>query len=87
MGVRAGPAPQVGEPVDVENVVEALATLGRSEERELTNRLGVQLQYMLKSEHQPECRSAGWDATIKKQRRRIAWLLDQNPSFQPKLPD
>ena len=37
-----------GEPVDVENVAEALETLGRSEERELTNRLAVQL---LKSEH------------------------------------
>ena len=32
-----------GAPVDVENVAEALETLGRSEERELTNRLAVQL--------------------------------------------
>jgi hypothetical protein len=76
-----------GEPVDVENVAEELETLGRSEERELTNRLAVLLQHMLKSEHQPERRSAGWDATIKEQRRRIARLLDQNPSLNPKLPD
>jgi glucose-6-phosphate isomerase len=27
------------------------------------------------------------DATIKEQRRGIAWLLDQNPRLQPKLPD
>jgi hypothetical protein len=38
-------------------------------------------------EHQPERRTAGWDANIKEQRRRIARLLDQNPSLEPKLPD
>ena len=65
-----------GEPVDVENVAEELETLGRSEERELTNRLAVLLQHMLKCERQPERRNAGWDATIKEQRRRIARLLD-----------
>src|SRR3954469_14394268 len=76
-----------GEPVDVENVAEELERLGRSEERELTNRLAVLLQHMLKSEHQQERRSAGWDATIKEQHRRIARLLDENPSLNPKLPD
>src|SRR3954447_20535205 len=47
-----------GEPVDVENVAEELETLARSEERELTNRLAVLLQHMLKCEHQPERRTA-----------------------------
>ena len=74
-----------GEPVDVENVAEELESLGRSEERELTNRLAVLLQYKVKCEHQPEGRNAGWDATIKEQRRRIARLLGQNPSLKPKL--
>ena len=76
-----------GEPVDVENVAEELETLGRSQERELTNRLAVLLQHLLKGEHQPERRSPGWDATIKEQRRRITRLLAQNPSLKPKLPE
>ena len=78
---------RAGEPVDVENVAEELETLGRSEERELTNRLAVLLQQMLKCEHQPEGGAAGWDATIKEQRRRIARLLGENPSLKPKLPE
>jgi len=61
--------------------------LGRSEERELTNRLAVLLQHLLKREHQPDRRSTGWDATIKEQRRRIARLLGENPSLRPKLPE
>src|SRR4051794_28878032 len=76
-----------GEPVDVENVAEELETLGRSQEHELTNRLAVLLQHMLKCEHQPDRRSASWDATIKEQRRRIARLLGENPSLKPKLPE
>jgi len=76
-----------GEPVDVENVAEELETLGRSEERELTNRLAVLLQHMLKCDRQPERRNASWEGTIKEQRRQIARLLEENPSLKPKLPD
>jgi Domain of unknown function DUF29 len=78
---------RAGKPVDAENIAEELETLGRSEQQQLINRLAVLLQHMLKSEYQPERRTPGWDATIKEQRRRIAHLLDQNPSLRPKLPD
>src|SRR3954449_12994179 len=87
MGVRTGPAAQVGRAGRRRNVAEELETLGRSEERELTNRLAVLLQHMLKCEHQPERRTAICDATIKEQRRRIARLLGENPSLKPKLPE
>lgn len=76
---------RAGEPVDVDLIAEELETLGRSEENQLTNRLAVLLQHMLKSEHQPEKESPSWRATIKEQRRRVNRLLEQNPSLKVKL--
>lgn len=74
-----------GKPVDVEHIAEELETLGRSEEQQLTNRLAVLIQHMLKCEHQPEKHSPSWDATIKEQRRRVNRLLGINPSLRSKL--
>jgi Domain of unknown function DUF29 len=76
---------RAGEPVEADLIAEELETLGRSEENQLTNRLAVLLQHLLKSEHQPEKVSPGWRATIKEQRRRVNRLLDDNPSLKPKL--
>ncbi len=76
---------RAGEPVDAANIAEELETLGRSEEQQLTNRLAVLVQHLLKCEHQPSKRSPSWDATIKEQRRRVNKLLEENPSLKPKL--
>ena len=76
---------RVGEPVDVENIAEELETLGRGEERELTNRLAVLMQHLLKREFQPERHTRSWDATIVEQRRRVERLLKENPSLVPKM--
>jgi len=76
---------RTGAPIDAEHIAEELESLGRSEEQQLTNRLAVLLQHLLKCEYQPERRSASWDATIKEQRRRVERLLKQNPSLQAKL--
>jgi hypothetical protein len=43
--------------VDAENIAEELETMGRSEKRELTNRLAVLLAHLLKWVFQPELRS------------------------------
>src|ERR1044072_3932267 len=79
------PRLRVGEPVDVENIAEELETLGRGEERELTNRLAVLMQHLLKREFQPERRTRSWDATIVEQRRRVERLLKESPSLVPKM--
>ena len=76
---------RAGEPVDAENIAEELETLGRSEEQQLTNRLAVLIQHLLKCEYQPERRTPSWDATIREQRRRVNRLLGDNPSLKPKL--
>jgi hypothetical protein len=60
--------------------------LGRSDRRELQNRLAVLLAHLLKWEWQPEARSKSWRATIREQRRRIAQLLEESPSLHAALP-
>jgi hypothetical protein len=69
--------------IDWENVAEEIETLGRSEKREIENRLGVLLQHLLKWRYQPERRKPGWRATILEQRRQLRRMLRDNPSLAP----
>ena len=76
---------RAGEPVDIENIAEELESLGRGEEQQLTNRLAVLIQHLLKIEYEPEKRTRSSDAAIVEQRRRVARLLKESPSLGPKL--
>jgi hypothetical protein len=71
--------------VDVENVAEEIESLGRSERRELVNRLSVLLAHLLKWRYQPDRRGKSWRATIVEQRRRVSQLLHENPSLKPSI--
>jgi len=71
--------------VDLDHLIEEIESMGRSERRQLTNRLEVLLTHLLKWQHQPELRGRSWALTITEQRRRIAKLLRTNPSLQPEL--
>jgi Domain of unknown function DUF29 len=73
------------ERVDWENVAEEIESLGRSDKRELKNRLEVLLQHLLKWEYQPERRGASWQNTLNEQRDRISDLLVDSPSLKPYL--
>ncbi|BAC89939.1 DUF29 domain-containing protein [Gloeobacter violaceus] len=73
------------EQLDVANLIEEIASLGRKERQELRNRLGVLLGHLLKWQFQPEGRSNSRLATIREQRREIGELLRDNPSLQPYL--
>ncbi|MGI0493305.1 DUF29 domain-containing protein [Alkalinema pantanalense CENA528] len=69
--------------LDIENLVEEIASLGRRERQELENRLAVLLGHLLKWQYQPANRSNSWRAPLREQRRRIHKLLKDNPSLQP----
>jgi hypothetical protein len=71
---------------DLENIAEEIESMGRSEKRELTNRLRVLLIHLLKWRHQPTLRSKSWRNTIAVQRDDIADHLADNPSLKDKLP-
>jgi hypothetical protein len=73
--------------VDIENVAEEIASMGRSEKRELLSRLALLSMRLLKWQAQPMLRGNSWRATIKVQRREIARHLADNPSLKSQLPD
>ncbi|OKH30028.1 hypothetical protein NIES2119_31630 [[Phormidium ambiguum] IAM M-71] len=68
--------------LDIENLVEEIDSLGKQQQQELVNRLSVLLGHLLKWEYQPSKRSRSWVTTIREQRRRVAKLLQKNPSLK-----
>jgi DNA-binding transcriptional regulator YdaS (Cro superfamily) len=67
--------------LDLEHLVEEIEDLGRSEKREIENRLGVLLVHLLKWHYQIERRSGGWASTIIEQRARLLKRLQESPSL------
>lgn len=61
--------------------------MGRSEKRELVNRLTVLLMHLLKWQYQPLLQGPSWRATIRIQRTDVADLLADNPSLKAQLPE
>lgn len=70
--------------LDLENLAEEIESLGKSEWRELEDRLEVLLMHLLKWAYQPERRQMGhsWSSTIYTQRARISRRLRQSPSLR-----
>ena len=74
--------------VDWDNMLEELESLGKSDKRELRNRLTVLIEHLLKLaywEAEREANARGWKNTIKEQRRQIKILLNDSPSLKPYL--
>ncbi|MDZ8083030.1 MAG: DUF29 domain-containing protein [Nostoc sp. DcaGUA01] len=69
--------------IDIDNLIEEVETMGRSEKRELKSRLVVLLMHLIKWQYQPEKRSESWRSTITEQRICIEALLEDSPSLQP----
>ncbi len=61
--------------------------MGKSERRELANRMAVLLAHLLKWQHQPERRGRSWEATIRHQRERTLRRLARTPSLKTSLAD
>jgi Domain of unknown function DUF29 len=71
--------------LDVENLVEEIEALNRSEKREVESRLEVLLMHLLKWHYQPEHQSKSWKSTIREQRRQLLRLLKDSPSLKNHL--
>ena len=69
---------------DIENIAEEIESMGRSEKRELINRLTVLLLHLLKWRYQPALRSRSWRNTIEQQRLHLTEHLTDNPSLKSK---
>lgn len=73
--------------LDIEHIAEEIEDVGKSEQRELANRMTVLLAHLLKWEYQPERRGASWQLTIRNQRLDIQDHLKETPSLKNKLND
>ena len=67
---------------DIEHIAEEIESMGKTEKRELVNRLAVLLLHLLKWQFQPGRRSASWVATITVQRDDLTDHLRDNPSLK-----
>jgi DNA-binding transcriptional regulator YdaS (Cro superfamily) len=68
--------------LDLDNLIDEIQALARSEKREIENRLNVLLVHLLKWTHQPAQRSGGWRSTIIEQRARLLKRLQDSPSLR-----
>jgi len=69
--------------VDLENLIEEIESLGKSEKKEIKSRLTTLLEHLLKRIYvdMPQ-EFNGWERTIRNQRTEIEFLLDDSPSLQ-----
>jgi hypothetical protein len=67
--------------LDLENLIDEVESVGRSEKKEIYSRLKVLLAHLLKWKYQPGARSAGWSGTIREQRERLSMVFEGSPSL------
>lgn len=68
--------------LDLENLAEEVESIGRSDKREVYNRLTVLLTHLLKLEFQPEKRTRSWRSTLREQRRQLKLVFKDSPSLE-----
>ncbi len=73
--------------LDIEHIAEEIEDVGKSEQRELANRMTVLMAHLLKWQFQPERQGRSWQMTIRNQRKAIQLHLKQVPSLKTRLND
>jgi hypothetical protein len=68
--------------LDIENLIEEVESMGKSQKRALESRLTVLLMHLLKWDFQPELQCRSWQSTIAIQRKEIKRLLRTNPGLK-----
>ena len=69
--------------IDWLNVAEEIEAMGRSDKREISKRLSVICQHLLKWRFQPDGQSGSWRGSIVEAREEIADLIEESPSLEP----
>ncbi len=69
--------------LDIENLIEEIEALGRSQKKELKTRLLVLLEHLLKRLYVDSPNDyRGWEITIRQQRQQIELEIDDSPSLK-----
>jgi Domain of unknown function DUF29 len=71
--------------IDIDNLVEEIESMGRSEKSALKSNLVVVLMHLLKWQYQSSMRSNSWKSSIREHRRRLRDALQDSPSLKPYL--
>lgn len=75
--------------LDLPNLAEEIADLGKSEERRLANELARLVEHLLKLLHatdqQRKENSRGWPISVRNSRRKVRKLLVENPGLKAKV--
>src|SRR5215218_1599955 len=75
-------------PLDWDNLIEEVESLGRSERRELESRLATVLEHLLRLEYSSATNPrAGWRNAIRRERRQIKRVLAASLSLKAKVSD
>lgn len=73
--------------LDIEHLAEEIEDVGKSEQRELANRMAALLVHLLKWRYQPERRGKSWESRLGAQRLALARRLQKTPSLRIGLED
>ena len=73
--------------IDTANLAEEIEDVGKSERRELANRMALLLAHLLEWQYQPERRGSSWQRTIREQRRAITTRIRETPGLKTSLSD
>jgi hypothetical protein len=73
--------------LDVENLIEEVESMGKSQKKELYSRLIILISHLLKWDYQPDQRPKSWKSTILTQRKELKLLLMDNPSLRRLIPE
>lgn len=71
------------EQLDIDNLIDELEGLNKSNKRELYSYLVVVISHLLKWQYQPQMRSGSWRGSISNGRKRISRLFKDQPSLKP----
>ncbi len=71
--------------LDIEHLAEEIESVGKSEKRELINRLSILMVHLLKWQFQATRRSKSWKLTIKNQRLELEDHLAESPSLKKEM--
>ena len=67
--------------LDIDNIIEELDAVGKSDQHALYSYLVVLITHLLKKEYQPDMISNSWIRSISNSRGGIAKILKRNPSY------
>jgi hypothetical protein len=69
--------------LDLDHLIDELESMGKRDKRELVSRFIILIAHLLKWQYQTDKQSTSWRSSIIEQRKKIAYLLKNEPGLKP----